>query len=207
MARYFNHHVVDEFLTESLHDRLLRYVLDNARAFSPTRVYSQDNAQGGAIDEGLRRSLVCSDGLGPLKPSFKEAILSALPNLVAALDGSAFENAGMELELVAHRHGSFFRPHIDTRTQLSGNLASERMVTIIYYFHAQPRRFSGGEIAILPIGPGDPVLIEPRDNRLVAFASFVPHEVRPVTCHPDEFRHSRFAINCWVHRQITRTPT
>jgi Rps23 Pro-64 3,4-dihydroxylase Tpa1-like proline 4-hydroxylase len=43
-------------------------------------------------------------------------------------------------------------------------------------------------------------VLEPRNNRLIAFPSFVPHEVRRVACPSGEFADSRFAINVWLSR-------
>lgn len=202
MTRHFNHRVIDGFLTDSLRDRLLQYTLASESDFSPSMLYAKDESAAGALDANIRKSLHCKNGLGPLKPEFKEVVHAALPSLIPELGCTPFEIAGLELELTAHGNGSFFHPHIDIRTHSPKGSGSARMVTLVYYFSVQPQAFRGGEIVILPIGPGDPVVIEPQNNRLVAFASFVPHEVRTVICEPDEFSRSRFAINCWVHRKI-----
>ncbi len=106
-----------------------------------------------------------------------------------------------EVELVAHRDGAFFEPHIDIMIQARRDqMPSDRIVTLVWYFHAQPQRFSGGELALLPLGPGEPVLIEVRDNRLLAFPSFAMHEVRTVSVPGDRFADARFAVNVWLHR-------
>lgn len=199
MTRYFRHRIIDNFLPAHLHGDLLAYALATREAFKPTQIY-------GVADEALqnvevRKSLRSEKGLGALKQDFKGAVTDMLPGLLAELAVKPFETAGMEIELVAHPHGSHFRPHIDLRTDPRVEArTSERAVTLVYYFHRQPKGFTGGEIAILPLGPGDPLLVEPMDNRLVAFASFVPHAVEPVICHSGDFENSRFAVNCWVHK-------
>ncbi len=79
---------------------------------------------------------------------------------------------------MAHREGSFFIPHLDTFT--SANRAeqqTDRVVTMVYYFHIQPRRFTGGALALYPFARGEPILLDPADNRLIAFPSFALHEV------------------------------
>jgi Rps23 Pro-64 3,4-dihydroxylase Tpa1-like proline 4-hydroxylase len=43
--------------------------------------------------------------------------------------------------------------------------------------------------------------IEPVQNSLVAFHSWMRHEVRPVGIAGDRFRDNRFAINCWYQRR------
>jgi SM-20-related protein len=111
----------------------------------------------------------------------------------------------IELELAAHRDGGFYRTHIDTHTgPAQEGDGRDRMLTMVYYFHRTPRAFSGGEIALYPFVPGgDPVLIEPADNRLVAFPSLALHEVRPVACPGDDWADARFAVNIWFARQRT----
>jgi Rps23 Pro-64 3,4-dihydroxylase Tpa1-like proline 4-hydroxylase len=75
----------------------------------------------------------------------------------------------------------------------------------VYYFHAQPKAFSGGVLRLhsLASGKGDGgehVDVEPVNDTLVFFPSWYPHEVLPVTCDSSRFEDSRFAINFWVHR-------
>ncbi len=150
---------------------------------------------------GFRKSWACQDGLGRLAAPFEEAIKARSDQILRGLGLSALKISRSEFELVAHRDGSFFDKHIDTLTQSHRDKQkSDRVVTLVYYFHALPKQFSGGELALAPIGPGDPLLIEPINNRLVAFASIVPHEVLPVSCPGDEFANARFAINVWLHR-------
>ena len=75
------------------------------------------------------------------------------------------------------------------------------MVSAVYYFHRQPRGFSGGQLAIYPIDAGDAATIEPMHDRLVVFPSFAPHEVLPVTVPGNAFADARFSINCWLRRE------
>jgi SM-20-related protein len=200
VPRYFNSLVIDGFLTDDLHAALLNYALSNETSFLPAAVTS-NRSPDGVVDPEFRKSWRCSEGLGELTPAFRDAIRSGLVAQTPKLGVPDFTIARLELELVAHRHGSFFRRHIDTATQSArDSQASDRIVTAVYYFHAAPKRFSGGELALAPLGRGEPKLIEPRNNRLVAFASFVPHEVLPVVCQIDEFSHARFAVNIWLHR-------
>lgn len=204
MSRYLKHAVMDDFLPRDLHEILLAFTLNNRAGFEPNKIYGND---GGSIDTRLRQSLYYKDGLGHLRGPFRDAIKAAFPDLLEKLGMPAFEIAGVELELAAHGDGSFFKQHIDTlplRPTAEG--ARNRTISAVYYFHTQPKRFSGGELAIAPIGPGDPVLVEPRDNRLVAFPSFAPHEVRPVICPGDAFEHARFAVNCWLYRATGVAP-
>jgi SM-20-related protein len=72
----------------------------------------------------------------------------------------------------------------------------------VYYFHAEPKAFTGGALRLYAIGgQGERYVdIEPTHNSLLMFPSWAPHEVMPVRCPSRRFVDSRFAINCWVHR-------
>lgn len=191
--------MIDDFLPSEFHDGLLRYALDNQARFVPTQIYDAGGERG--VNSGFRMSWYCQDGLGQFGQSFKETVKVRFPELLQQLGMPSFAISGVELELVAHRNGSFFRRHIDTATQSARDKqTSDRMISAVYYLHNHPKRFSGGELALFPIRKGEPQLIEPCDNRLVAFASFVLHEVRTVVCPSDDFADARFAVNCWLHR-------
>ncbi len=198
---HFNHLVLDDFLPGELHDQLLMYCLSEEANFAPTGVYRHNEA---VLDPYTRTSLYHTSGLGAFKEGFKQRILDHFVVITEALGVPAFPIAKTELELAAHNDGSFFRPHIDTFSARDGTTGQrDRVISLVYYFHSQPRIFEGGELAIFPLVPGTPLLLEPRDNRLVAFPSFAPHEVRRVSVPGKAFAHSRFAINCWLNRAKT----
>ena len=46
--------------------------------------------------------------------------------------------------------------------------------------------------------------IEPRFDRAVFFPSWFPHEVLPVHCGSGAFADGRFAISCWVRKNLGR---
>lgn len=199
-ARYFRHLVLDDFLGPELHQRLLTYTLIHEAQFLPTKIGNSAYSEG-LVDPDFRKSWYCHDGLGELTEAFRLTVEGRSSEIVQRLGIAPFSVARIELELAAHRHGSFFRRHIDTATQSARDRrTSDRVITAVYYFHSVRKQFSGGELALAPLGPGDPMLIEPRNNRLVAFASVVPHEVLPVVCPDDAFANARFAVNVWLHR-------
>lgn len=104
------------------------------------------------------------------------------------------------MELAAHGDGDFYRRHIDTfiRGEVTG---TDRVLTAVYYFHARPKAFTGGELRLhsfrSPDDGGSWVDIEPAHDSLLLFPAWAPHEVRPVSCPGGDFAQSRFAINCW----------
>jgi SM-20-related protein len=158
-----------------------------------------------------------SERLGELGPA--RAILCArldqmLPELLAASGSRPFIPDYVELELAAHGDGAFFRRHSDlpfgaARAAVGGEGKGgdrfDRLVSAVYYFHREPKGFSGGALRLHRFGgdgggPEDCVDIEPVQNSLVVFPSWALHEVRPVSCPSCRFEDYRFAINIWLCR-------
>jgi predicted 2-oxoglutarate/Fe(II)-dependent dioxygenase YbiX len=192
------HLVIDDFLPAEDHAALLAFALANEAHFAPSEV--RRGTQGYHAPD-TRKSLLCGAPLGGLKDRFRAAILARNDELFAATGTPPFAVARCEIELAVHRDGCFFAGHQDTFTEESrAGTHSDRLVSAVWYFHAEPRRFSGGELAIYPFGEGEPDLIEPRDNRLVVFPSVAFHEVLPISCPGDAFADARFSINCWLRR-------
>ena len=69
----------------------------------------------------------------------------------------------------------------------------------------EPKQFEGGEICLYDIGeePGGErrVTVPPLQNRLLLFPSWVGHDVTSVQVASRQFADSRFAVNCWMHRE------
>ena len=195
--------VIEDFLPSALLAGLLDFTLKNSGSFHPTEIIRQSESH---VDFGYRNSLQCSEGLAGHKPAFKAAIHARQGELLAILGIPPFDLAQTELQLIAHGDGAFYKPHIDTHTGADHAFEDNyRVLSCVYYFYREPKKFTGGEIAIFPFGEsGDAKLIEPLQNRLVAFPSFALHEVRAVSCPDGEFADSRFSINCWLRKAKVR---
>ncbi len=190
--------VIDAFLPDELHGRLLAFAQARKAAFRPTSVR---RGEQGVIDHAVRQSLRCDGGLGPFEEAFTAAVHACVPELCDVLGVAPFAIAKTELELAAHGDGGFYKVHFDTFTQDARLTAdSDRVISAVYYFYRQPKGFSGGELQLHRFGGGLAEKLEPLDNRLVSFASISPHEVLPIACPGGEFADYRFAVNCWLHR-------
>jgi SM-20-related protein len=191
------HFIVDDFLPPDVHDGLLSRTL-NLRDFTPGKVVS--NGQVSHLPDH-RRGQLSNDRLGPYLPAFRSALRSKFSEIYTAIGMAAFDIAEIEIRLVAHTDGDFFKVHSDTMTGGNGNTGSrDRLISAVYYFHRQPKIFEGGELQIFPFDGSAPTRIEPRDNRLVAFPAFLLHEVLPVSLPDGDFADSRFSVSCWFHR-------
>ena len=187
--------VLHDFLDEETVSRLLEYALAREAAFAPTGV-----RRVGGDPTSIRMSMGIWD-LGPFKPILKSKVLGLVPDLVVKLRTTPVRDPKLELQLVAHNEGAFYKRHIDTQT--ASELYSIRILSAVYYFHVAPRAFTGGALRLFAIG-GDGnrfVDIEPTHNSLLVFPSWAPHEVMPVSVPSGRFANSRFAINFWIHRE------
>ncbi|HZD90874.1 MAG TPA: 2OG-Fe(II) oxygenase [Pseudolabrys sp.] len=190
--------VLNDFLPEETAAGLLDFALAHETAFEPTKT---GHRAGGGVDPEMRVSVGTRD-LGPFKPVLKSAVLGLLPDLIARLGATPVGSARVELQLVAHNDGAFYKRHTDTQT--APDRRSIRVLSGVYYFHARPKAFTGGALRLYAIGDPDKktfVDVEPTHNSLLVFPSWAPHEVTPIRCPSARFADSRFAVNCWVYRK------
>jgi len=96
--------------------------------------------------------------------------------------------------------GQKYEWHVDSLGHLS------RVMTFIYYFNKEPKKFSGGNLQISksPIYRDkliekNPEIIDLKieNNMAVIFSSNIAHRVL-ATQSPDKFDEGRFSVNCWI---------
>lgn len=191
--------IVANFLDEEAVRNLLTHAERREADFVPTQVGPADQ---GRINPKTRVSLGLRD-LKAFRPVLKRGIYGLLPSFVSELRLSPIEASKLELELVAHNDGAYYKRHIDTAT--SNQRETLRVLSGVYYFFRQPKAFTGGALRIHEIGGDRFEDIEPVNNALLVFPSWAPHEVLPVSVPSRAFKDSRFAINCWVH--VAKPPT
>ena len=190
--------IIDGFLEPELAGALLAHALTQAGANEPA-VVNEDGVT--LVDRQSRAAEFCTAGLGEWREHFLDRVMARFGELTASLGVRPFAVADIEAELVAYNDGAFFVRHMDTRFDYrEAGKDIHRMLSLVYYFHREPRGFAGGELELYPMLPGEPRVIEPLSNRLIAFPSFLPHEVRRVSCPSGAFADSRFAINVWLSR-------
>lgn len=195
-------HIVRDFLPEEERSALLDFALASEANFVAATV---QRAGESVLDPKARISSTTSE-LGPFRKLLRDRLREASPGLFAAVGVKPFEVARLELELAAHNDGAHFNVHRDTlrlAAPVEGQGRTHRVVSGVYYFHSEPKAFSGGELRLLPFHAATgaaPIDIEPAQNSLVVFPAFAPHEVLRVSCPSRRFADSRFAVNCWFHR-------
>jgi SM-20-related protein len=190
--------LIHDWLGRETVERLLRFAQSSEHLFVDTVVVHRE---GERVDSTRRvsKKLPSLDGL---KSELRTKLEDLLPLMFDRLGNKPFIPSQIEVELVAHGDGAFFERHIDTITRLD-HQGRGRVISAVYYFHAMPKAFSGGELRIHSLAAsgqrGTFVDIAPDCDTLVFFPSFFPHEVMPVKCASGQFLDSRFAINIWIH--------
>ncbi|MEM8726669.1 MAG: 2OG-Fe(II) oxygenase [Pseudomonadota bacterium] len=193
----FGHCVIDGFLGERDADALLAFAIANEAHFEPSGIVKDDGRE--VIDKNARQSSFFVGDCSALMAPFTAAVEAQLDTILKRTGTRPFEHEVMELGLVAYRDGGLFTRHIDALRYRDGD-GSVRMVSIVYYLQREPRRFFGGELALYPLVGEDADTIEPVHDRLVAFTTVTPHEVKRVSVPGDRFEDARFAIVCWLKR-------
>ena len=185
----------------ALADQLLSFAIASEASFVSTRIGIDE----GKVGERIRRSvkLAVSEGYAAL---IEQALGNSLPHILNELGIRPFPVVSYEIELVAHGDGGFYHRHIDTFTGSGRSRSGDRVVSCVYYFHSRPKQFAGGELRLYPlptrVAPApEPIDVAPEHDTLVAFSSWMPHEVMPTVCPTKQFKDYRFSINCWVYQQ------
>lgn len=186
--------VYRNFLDLASHAQLLAWAIGNEVKFKPTVV------DHGVSNPFIRRSLSVGN-FEPMEFVFRQGIRKMVQVFIRDLRVSPFEPSELQLELVAHNDGAFYTRHIDTFVA-NHRQNTDRLLSGVYYFHSEPKAFSGGALRLYPLfddGNEDNFIdIQPEQNTLVVFPSWAPHEVLQINCPSKRFSNSRFAVNCWL---------
>lgn len=192
--------IIRNFLGSPMAEQVLAYAIANESAFTESKVGR------GRLQPNVRMSRTLGS-LGPWQDELTARFLAVQGWAVDTLRMPPFEVGTLELQLAAHNDGDFYGRHIDTRLDADTPAAkrADRVLTGVYYFHARPKGYGGGDLrmhAILPAEQGGEVIdITPEHDMLLLFPSWAYHEVLPVTCATKAFGDSRFAVNGWFQRR------
>ena len=195
--------VLDEFLTLTELNTLRQYVLDQEMHFEISEVLSP-GVSGGAVDYEHRRSHVLMN-LGGHERMITDRVLTCLPRVLQKWGRDPFPISRVETQAAASNHGDFFHCHSDN----GADAVAAREITFVYFFHREPKQFSGGELRIYDsrrendnyVPTANYRTIVPEQNQLVLFASGLSHEITPVDCPSGQFTDSRFTVNGWIHKE------
>lgn len=191
--------VCEEFLTANELAFVMQTAFSDPSAYRPSGVM---NNSGGGVNPEYRRSSVRFDEPS-LTVLFQERLLACCDSIFERLRVRPFPVKNLEIQLTSTGNGEYFRVHNDNTHEV----LRSRRITFVYYFFIEPKMYRGGELRLFASRTDGMhwsetdhfVDLEPRQNALVVFPSFLMHEVRPVSVSTDDFRNRRFTVNGWFH--------
>ena len=179
------------FLAPGECDRLLALAIEGRERFAPAKV------DEGRVRPEVRITLE-ADGrtMAEVRPRIAPKIRNLVPEILARLRMDGTGRYGITLSMRVYLDGGFFGAHRDNDRR--------RKLSFVYFFHREPRRFSGGDLLLYDTsadaGAGSLLLrgfsrFVPLCNSIVFFPSACLHEVTPVQCGTDDFGDGRWVMN------------
>jgi SM-20-related protein len=196
IARQASPHLIAEnFLEPALLQDLLRFVADAEPRFVDSTVSTSD--------ADYRHSKVLYD-FPRFSELFRTKMRSIAGDLAKRFKVAPFPVADVEAQMTAHNDGNYFKLHNDSGSPDTAT----RVLTYVYYFHNEPKAYSGGELRLYhsriengAYQSGELAAeIVPKSNSVLFFPSYCNHEVLPVRCPSQRFADGRFTINGWIRR-------
>lgn len=193
-----NYILIDNFLTPEENEYAMQVALDKRADYTQSSTTTQAN--------NYRKSYVLfSQNYPELSEIMQRKVVANLPEILPKINHQQFPISEIEIQLTAHNDGCFYKMHNDAGSEKTAT----RELSYVYYFHQEPKGFSGGELKLydtelngsMVITQKNFRLIEPRNNTIVFFNSRSRHEVLPVVCPSKAFEKSRFTLNGWIRRE------
>jgi Rps23 Pro-64 3,4-dihydroxylase Tpa1-like proline 4-hydroxylase len=174
----------------------------DAVAAADFRDASTSHSDGVRVDFGFRIAKEMR-GIRPIRSWFLPLLKRAVgPPLLASLGIAAFEPGDWEMSVTRHDDGGVLRIHRDR-----GAINHLRALSYVFYFHREPRRYSGGDLLLFDEtdrnAPRDLTAftrLAPLNNSLVFFSPDRLHCVTQIRADPDP-RNARWTINGWLRKE------
>ena len=193
-GRFLPHRIFPGWLGETESESLLAYALAAESRFVPTKLNDHGTEY---LDRIVRQSRVLRD-LGDFADPLRKKALALQSGLETAFDMTHTPPNSTQIELAAHGDGAFYRPHTDTFTGDEYMSGGRRRLSMVYYFHRLPRRFTGGRLRLFDLGGNQTIDLEPTHDSLLVFPAAARHEVETISCPAGDFADGRFSVNIWL---------
>ena len=197
------------FLDQPEQKRLVELVSAGPERFRPAEI-ERKRGKESKVDPNMRNAVVMDfKATREVRYWFADKLRSTMPGALAHFGIEGLDRYGIDMDITAYHAGSHIQPHKDPGPSWRSR---HRKLTFVYYFHLEPKRFSGGDLLLYDTNldlagiPNDLSAcgysrIEPLQNSLVIFPSNYVHEVTPVECDTQDFMDGRFTVNGWVRRR------
>ena len=175
---------------------LLALAQANRERFEPGVVVVAGGTRS-SLEPDLRKALVERGAtVEEVRPWFSTHLREAFSEALPRMGMCEPDQYWIEMAMSAYIGGDFFAKHTDNGARAS----RARMLSFAYYFHREPRCFSGGAL-LLHDSDSDACAftrIEPQHNSIVFFPSSCIHEITAIENSIDDFGGARFAIHGWL---------
>ncbi len=192
--------LIPDFLTDAELAQVLDFTLKHADGFQISGAYSHQNPSD--TTTGRRSRILDGPANGVLAAMVMPKLQALLPKLWPQLGVDPMPLANLECQVTAHGDGDFFATHTDNGAP---DIAYRR-ISYVYYFHREPKQFSGGHLCLYNtmIEDGYGRLgrlaadIAPPRNGLMIFPTFIYHGVTPISCASSALTDQRLTMNGWL---------
>jgi SM-20-related protein len=193
--------LIRDFLSPQDWRRAQDYAFAREAEFLDATISLPATQNKSAPDYRFRRSRILNDVSGAVEIILPK-LMSLMPELLPKLGMAAVPLNRMECQITAHGDEDFFNTHTDNGLP---DIAHRR-VSYVYYFHPEPKRFTGGHLRIYDTfmeGAGEAcgtltADIDPPGNSLVLFPSHCHHEVTLIQGGSAALADQRLTINGWL---------
>ena len=182
-----------DFLAPKQSSDLLAFAESNRERFQPSGYGPSLDSVGPPSPMVLAEIRVTGQ---EVRPWFEARLRGAFPEALLRLRMPEPRKYWVEMATSAHLGGHFLTKHNDN----GAPPFRTRTLSFAYYFHRQPRRFSGGDL-LLHDGNGETATftrIEPLHNSIVFFPAYAAHQTTAVERDLECFGDARFAISGWL---------
>ena len=180
------------FLAPGECDRLLALAIEERERFIPAAVGPERR-----VRPEVRITLEADDRtMAEVTPRIAPKIRSLVPEILARLRMDGIGRYRIEMGMRVYLDGGFYTLHCDNQS------SRRRKLSFVYFFHREPRRFSGGDLLLYDTSSdtgacssGGFSRFVPLRNSIVFFPSGCWHQVTPVQCETDDFGSGRWVVN------------
>lgn len=201
------HIIIRDFLNKDINKSLLAEAIINKDKFVPSETFGGPNTAMRSNKVAFYDNIYSGRrSESQLLSSIDDFINSSLPGQM--LSSSPYplnlfnKTNHHETQLSRYGNSEQYLWHID---KLGSN--DSRLVTMVYYFNKEPKKFKGGKLEITnsPIFQGKLLMknaevktIDIENNMLIIFGSTTAHRVTTTEISSEEFEDGRFSSNCWI---------
>ena len=136
------HALIPDFMTEAELEQILAFTLAHAEAFQNSGTYDKPTPENSTT--GRRSHVLDGPANAAMASIIGPKVFGLMPKLWPRLHLNPLPLNSLECQVTAHGDGDFFATHTDN----SPADIAYRRISYVYYFHREPKQFSGGHLCL-----------------------------------------------------------